>query len=96
MCCCVPVVVAVDGVDERFELLRILCFLTKVDHIDCNIVLLKTFSKSDEFILIRTQWASYKCHDALMLVLVLSVFQSQLKKTVQMSAMEVQGVQVHT
>lgn len=73
-----PVVTAVDIVDECFQLGSVFRFFTKVDNINGDIVLLHLLCKFDQGLFISLNRATDKCNDSLSLVFVLSMLESQL------------------
>mmetsp|Transcript_8531 Transcript_8531/g.14662 ORF Transcript_8531/g.14662 Transcript_8531/m.14662 type:complete len:204 (-) Transcript_8531:82-693(-) len=72
------VVVAVDCLVERCKLLLVIHLALKADNVHSHTVLLQLLCNLDQCLLVLPHWGRYKYDDALPLVLVLPVLQSQL------------------
>lgn len=73
-----PVIAIVNVVYECFQFCGIFCFFTKVDNINCHVILLHLLCQSYKRSFICFNGTAYKDNNALTLISVLSMFQCKL------------------
>ncbi len=70
-----PIVCAVNAGHEASELGFVLFVFAEIDHIDCHVVLLETFTESHQIVFRVRNWGTHESDDPLPLVLVFPVLQ---------------------